>query len=144
MWKRYWPSNAVGLITTVFILLIALSKFMIIRENGTMEFGLVSSLNLLFCILWLPVVLWGVSFLFFPRIVVTVKNGQQNHRLSIFCDGRDMEFTIPKDTEVHQFAFQVWKETVYDIYLPGGKDSPKRVNLYEQKPCHVLFELATR
>ena len=86
-----------------------------------------------------------ISYMLFPRIVVTIDNNNQNSAFVLWADGKKIYergkngYPI-KNSATRQFTFQVWRKGEYDLYLECNKDSTKSVNTYDHHVCHVRFD----
>ena len=110
-----------------------------------------SSLNISIFILGSVIIFW-ISGVLFPRIVVTVKkeNSLESSSditlITLWADGRKMyKKPFPTD-ESFQFSFHVWRRDKYYLclnYKVGGEKKHlfADANTYDHSVCHVSFIL---
>lgn len=84
--------------------------------------------------------------LFFPRIVVTIKNVDSNDELKntiLWADGKKMEICEGESTIQLpiQFSFWVWRRAKYQLCLDieGTEPIVEEANTYEHMVYHVTF-----
>lgn len=106
--------------------------------------------NILLVILFLEIsaflLLWFLSILFFPRIVVAIlkdKNARNPDKLILWTGGKNIYSQKHRISLPFQFSFQVWRKDIYDLYLDTGEGKPltKSANTFENRVCHIEFSV---
>lgn len=141
--KRYIPS----VYSTVIVLVsLGVVYFVFAHELS----GWVSCFIAAIAAVIIAALLALASYLWFPRIVVTVDNFDTTQdtakNLTMLADGRE----IYKEADIKlplQFSFQVWKRAKYHLCLKTEDSSEskkttvlvKDANTYEHNVCSVRF-----
>lgn len=106
-----------------------------------------SSLNISIFMLG-SVIIFGISWLLFPRIVVTVKNeiSPKCSDITLWADGRKVYKKRSRTDESFQFCFHVWRRDKYYLCLNYKVGDEKKylfadANTYDHSVCHVSFLL---
>ncbi len=140
IWKHFRPSIISLIIPGSYVALV------LIFLGSSVEQWKTLTLSILLLLLW-----FFLSYLLFPRIVVTIDNRDICRKIKfikVLADGK-MVYKIDRNIELPiQFSFQVWRRAKYDLCLrvrvkEDRKFEPtfgiKVANTYEHTICHVRF-----